>query len=219
MGKVTFVDDSILRTPQRVRSEQTQNKLYEATCRLMHEYGYEYLTVQNICKLAGVTTGAFYHHFRSKDDILCLYLNKGYDAYIESLHITLPEDPLQRLTELCVLYAAHNESNGVEFVSNFYSTKNKSLNTIGMKPQDMYVSSNYRARYDCLLAAKETGLIPPQTDIVSLNEDICSLTKGIIFDWCLSGGSFHLTSRIRRLVDRMMSTYRIGSSPDAASPR
>ena len=73
----------------------------------------------------------------------------------------------------------------------------------------MYVSSNYRARYDSLMAAREAGQIPVDTDCVSLNEDICSLTKGIIFDWCLSNGGFDLTSRIRRMMDRFMSTYRI----------
>lgn len=203
------MDDTILRPPQKVRSERTQKALYDAASTLMHDYGYDYLTVQNICKLAGVTTGAFYHHFRSKDDILCLFLNKGYEAFIENRNVCLPEDPLARLTELCVLYAAHNESNGVEFVSNYYSTKNKSLNTIGLNPEDMYVSSNYRARYDSLMAAREAGQIPADTDCVSLNEDICSLTKGIIFDWCLSNGGFDLTSRIRRMVDRFMSTYRI----------
>lgn len=203
------MDDTILRPPQKVRSERTQKALYDAASTLMHDYGYDYLTVQNICKLAGVTTGAFYHHFHSKDDILCLFLNKGYEAFIENRNVCLPEDPLARLTELCVLYAAHNESNGVEFVSNYYSTKNKSLNTIGLSPEDMYVSSNYRARYDSLMAAREAGQIPVDTDCVSLNEDICSLTKGIIFDWCLSNGGFDLTSRIRRMVDRFMSTYRI----------
>ena len=203
------MDDTILRPPQKVRSERTQKALYDAACTLMHDYGYDYLTVQNICKLAGVTTGAFYHHFHSKDDILCLFRNKGYEAVIENRNVCLPEDPLARLTELCVLYAAHNESNGVEFVSNYYSTKNKSLNTIGLSPEDMYVSSTYRARYDSLIAARETGQIPADSDCVSLNEDICSLTKGIIFDWCLSNGGFDLTSRIRRMVDRFMSTYRI----------
>lgn len=203
------MDDTILRPPQKVRSERTQKALYDAASTLMHDYGYDYLTVQNICKLAGVTTGAFYHHFRSKDGILCLFLNKGYEAFIENRNVCLPEDPLARLTELCVLYAAHNESNGVEFVSNYYSTQNKSLNTIGLSPEDMYVSSNYRARYDSLMAAREAGQIPADTDCVSLNEDICSLTKGIIFDWCLSNGGFDLTSRIRRMVDRFMSTYRI----------
>lgn len=203
------MDDTILRPPQKVRSERTQKALYDAASTLMHDYGYDYLTVQNICKLAGVTTCAFYHHFRSKDDILCLFLNKGYEAFIENRNVCLPEDPLARLTELCVLYAAHNESNGVEFVSNYYSTQNKSLNTIGLSPEDMYVSSNYRARYDSLMAAREAGQIPADTDCVSLNEDICSLTKGIIFDWCLSNGGFDLTRRIRRMVDRFMSTYRI----------
>ena len=195
------MDDTILRPPQKVRSERTQKALYDAACTLMHDYGYDYLTVQNIC--------AFYHHFHSKDDILCLFLNKGYEAFIENRNVCLPADPLARLTELCVLYAAHNESNGVEFVSNYYSTQNKSLNTIGLSPEDMYVSSNYRARYDSLIAAREAGQIPADTDCVSLNEDICSLTKGIIFDWCLSNGGFDLTSRIRRMVDRFMSTYRI----------
>ena len=33
------MDDTILRPPQKVRSERTQKALYDAACTLMHDYG------------------------------------------------------------------------------------------------------------------------------------------------------------------------------------
>ena len=198
---------AILPTPQKVKSEETRQRLYQAVRSLMRDYGYEYLTIQNICKLAGVTTGAFYHHFHSKDDILCLFLNKRYDEYIASLEMELPENPLERLTETCVLYAAHGEVYGLNFLTNYYSTKNKTLVTHNMTPETMHVSSNYTARYECLVQARDQGLIASDLDLLALNEDICSMTKGVIFDWCLSDGCFSLTEKIRQMVNHYMLPY------------
>ena len=52
--------------------EITVEKILEAAQRLFLEKGYENTTIQDIVdELGGLTKGAIYHHFKSKEDIIC----------------------------------------------------------------------------------------------------------------------------------------------------
>ena len=52
--------------------EATVEKILEAAQRLFLEKGYENTTIQDIVdELGGLTKGAIYHHFKSKEDIIC----------------------------------------------------------------------------------------------------------------------------------------------------
>ncbi|MCL2605421.1 MAG: TetR/AcrR family transcriptional regulator [Defluviitaleaceae bacterium] len=57
--------------PRNKYPEETVNKILEASLRLFLEKGYEQTTVLDIiANLGGLTRGAFYHHFKSKEDVL-----------------------------------------------------------------------------------------------------------------------------------------------------
>jgi TetR/AcrR family transcriptional regulator, transcriptional repressor for nem operon len=47
----------------------TRDNLLHAATRLMLERGYNGTTVDEICSAAGTTKGAFFHHFKNKDDL------------------------------------------------------------------------------------------------------------------------------------------------------
>ncbi|MBN1304519.1 MAG: TetR/AcrR family transcriptional regulator [Anaerolineales bacterium] len=51
------------------RSEITRKRIMEAATRLFANAGYNATSVDQICKEAGVSKGAFYHHFSSKQAI------------------------------------------------------------------------------------------------------------------------------------------------------
>lgn len=51
--------------------ELTVEKILEVARRLFFERGYEQTTIQDIVdNLGGLTKGAIYHHFKSKEDII-----------------------------------------------------------------------------------------------------------------------------------------------------
>ncbi|MDE7157734.1 MAG: TetR/AcrR family transcriptional regulator [Lachnospiraceae bacterium] len=51
--------------------EETVNRILEAAFRLFMEKGYEHTSIQDIIDyLGGLSKGAIYHHFKSKEDIL-----------------------------------------------------------------------------------------------------------------------------------------------------
>ena len=57
--------------------EITVEKILEAAQRLFLEKGYEHTTIQDIVdELGGLTKGAVYHHFKSKEVIICALSDK-----------------------------------------------------------------------------------------------------------------------------------------------
>lgn len=54
------------RTPQ---TKDVRSKLLDAALTLIRRQGFAATSVDEICRAAGVTKGAFFHHFRSKEDL------------------------------------------------------------------------------------------------------------------------------------------------------
>ena len=81
--------------PQR-RAEKTRERILKAAEESFARDGYDATGVAGICELAGVTKGAFYHHFPSKQAVF-LALLQGWlsrlDTGIETLRVGAPTVP------------------------------------------------------------------------------------------------------------------------------
>ena len=77
--------------------EETQRKILEVSLRLFNEKGYDHTTIQDIVDGLGMSKGAVYHHFKSKEAIL----DRLYDC--SATLFSVLEDPsltaLERLRE------------------------------------------------------------------------------------------------------------------------
>lgn len=51
------------------RADQTRRRFLDAAVHLIRAKGYEAATVDDLCREAGLTKGAFFHHFRGKEDL------------------------------------------------------------------------------------------------------------------------------------------------------
>ena len=51
------------------RVESARDRLLNAAVRIVREKGFHGTSVDELCAAAGVTKGAFFHHFRSKEDL------------------------------------------------------------------------------------------------------------------------------------------------------
>jgi len=98
------------RTPSRQaeRTQTTKRKLLAASKRIFAQEGFEAARLEDIAAGAGYTRGAFYAHFKSKEDIFFALLEEWIQERIESFTAVLRPhtDPLKKLAALRKHYAA-----------------------------------------------------------------------------------------------------------------
>ncbi len=87
----------------QVRSEETCLHILEASYQLFSQHGYEGTSVAEICVQAGVSKGAFYHHFPSKQAVFIALMNEWL-AGLDQAFNTVQEQSLN-MAESIVLMA------------------------------------------------------------------------------------------------------------------
>jgi len=73
--------DAVRATPQRAASEETRKQILEAALVLFREKGFEGTTIREIATRSGMSLGAAYYYFTSKEAIVAAY----YD-YVQQQH-------------------------------------------------------------------------------------------------------------------------------------
>ncbi len=84
------------------RSEETRSKIIHSAVNLFSVRGYTAASVDDICKEAGVSKGAFYHHFESKQALFLALLDnwlKTIDNAIDASRDESAPETFRHLTE------------------------------------------------------------------------------------------------------------------------
>ncbi len=92
-------------TTQQQRSEETSAQIMAAAEQCFARQGYDAASVADICAAAGVSKGAFYHHFDSKQALFLALLNRwlaGLDEQLARLQTT-PAPAHERLLAMSAL--------------------------------------------------------------------------------------------------------------------
>ena len=80
--------------------QKARDKLLDASLTLIRSQGYAATTVDQLCASAGVTKGAFFHHFGTKDDLAVAAANHWSSmtgGLFASAPYHAPRDPLDRI--------------------------------------------------------------------------------------------------------------------------
>ena len=79
---------------------ETRDKLLDAAVDVFIEKGFTRSSVDEICRRAGTTKGAFFHHFENKQEVGLLALDRFADKVVVSLRDAPRErDPLRRIVD------------------------------------------------------------------------------------------------------------------------
>jgi AcrR family transcriptional regulator len=95
------------------RSEETRAKIIESAIKLFSTRGFNAASVDDICKEAGISKGAFYHHFKSKQELFLALLDswlQTIDNAIEaSKDKTVPETFMQMIEAFPYIFESAGE--------------------------------------------------------------------------------------------------------------
>ncbi|MEU6705604.1 ScbR family autoregulator-binding transcription factor [Streptomyces wuyuanensis] len=87
--------------PKQARAIQTRESILRAAADVFDEVGFAGASINRILKRAGVTAGALYFHFASKEDLARAVMN----AQSESIIPWLKSEGLQRLVDITMVWA------------------------------------------------------------------------------------------------------------------
>ena len=110
---------------EKQKSEETRNRILKAAEECFARYGYDSTGVAEICNTAGVSKGALYHHFRSKQAIFVEMFEtwmRGFVAEMERVRDTAASIPdallrMAKMTGLIFQTAAGQLPLFIEFLT------------------------------------------------------------------------------------------------------
>ena len=196
-----------LTTPRAVKTQNTKDGIIKAATDILKKKGYAYLTVSNICAVAGISNGTFFYHFKTKEELLTYYThekfaefrqNHGFEAAVKNL----PFD--KKIIEFYSYWADYMVSMGLDFFSNFYSTSNYSLDIRLWSNQGP--ASMWQYPTECLVEAQHEGLLMDGISVPECQEILATIMKGVAFDWCLSKAAFDMHTRICKIMGPYLDT-------------
>ena len=188
-------------TKQKKKSQDTKDKIIRATRMILHEQGYEALSVKNICYESGVSNGSFFHHFKTKEDLLLYYMKQH--PGIDPDRLEIPKDAEEfkiAVIHVYLSYVAYCRELGIDFISGCYDPKNQSLNMEDENKSSFPEIESYCEK--CVNAEVIELLISPY----NLSKDIRLIVVGNIFEWCVTKGETDFEGNIRRTVGNYLES-------------
>lgn len=188
---------------QQLKSKETKSRIFKAAKNILQEQGYERLSIKNICDEAGVSNGSFYHHFKTKDDLLSYYIEEQPSINPDLLDSPENSDEAKiAIIHVYLNYAKYARELGVEFISNYYVPKNQALNPEirTERPYPIVTVENY------LRKAIDVGTVVPKIPLEEILTDIRMLIIGNVFEWCLHDGNTDFEGNIRRSFTKYLDS-------------
>lgn len=188
---------------QQQKSKATKEKIFQAAKTILKKKGYEELSIKNICEEAGVSNGSFYHHFKTKDDLLSYYIEE--QPSINPDVLELPKNAAEAkeaIIRVYLNYVAYCKELGVEFMAGYYDTKNQALN-VAIRTERPYPIVTVQ-RY--VEKAVEAGTVRLEEDIEEFTTDIRMIVIGNVFEWCLRNGEVDFERNMTRSLSRYLDS-------------
>lgn len=187
---------------QQLKSMETKARIFNAAKRILKKSGYEQLSIKNICEEAGVSNGSFYHHFKTKDDLLSYYIEEQPSINPDLLDLpATKEEAREAIVYVYLNYVRYCRELGVEFMANYYTPKNQSLNPLirTERPYPIITVHNYLQK--CI----DAGIITLRNPLEEVTTDIRMIVIGNVFEWCLKNGDADFEGNMRRCLENYLN--------------
>ncbi len=185
-------------TNRKKQAVATHQKIYNTSLKLFYSKGYDKVTVDDICDKAGVSKGAFYDHFKSKDQViidLFLTADETYDEYaVKELgsHMGVAE----KLFLLGKKAVDFSNGMGIDIIQVSYRAQ------INLNKKTASIALEKRALFKILKKLIEEGQAKGEIRTDLSRDDITRVmircVRGVIYDWCLVKGRFDLVKEAEK---------------------
>lgn len=187
---------------------QTKSRIVSAAWQLFYRYGYDNTTIDDIVEASNTSKGSFYHYFESKDALmgsLSYLFDEKYEELMETLDPAL--DPVEKLIRMNQeLFLMIENTVSVTLLSQLFSTQ---LVTKGEKHLLEPDRTYYRLLRQIAIDAHQKGTFREDLSVNDIMRAYATFERGMMYDWCLSSGSYSLTQYSQQILPLYLQGLRM----------
>lgn len=183
------------------KAEEVKQALAETAYRLFREKGFDQVGVRDITAAVGVTTGAFYYHFKNKSELLDYHAKKNGLWLMEEVPKLLAGlPPLEQIKKLLGTYLCNI------FVADGYELCEDRMFLQHFARRE---SPGLRERVTELVrACQQEGTLTNNVSAEEIARRVLIAYRGVEYDWCIHQGDYDIHSLMAEQVTVVLTYYK-----------
>ena len=191
-------------TKRKEQALRTKANLLEIAIEMIQKHGYDQVKIKDICQEAGVSVGAFYHHFKNKADIV-VAMYADCDSYFEKEVIPKFEDCKD--VEAVCQYLDHQMNYGRKFGIDLVIQIYRAQITDGA---DFFLSmerSLPQGLIHILERLQKLEILTSETSAFQMAQELLIISRGILYNWAQSKGNYDINALNWQIIRHYLIGY------------
>lgn len=191
------------KTSRALQAEKTKNQILDEALKLMKYKNFDEINVQEICKNAGVSTGAFYHHFHNKSGIVVAAYVRTDDFFqnqvIKKIDCTNIKKAIIDYLYQQGLYA---QNLGIQIIRNVYKAQMDSASSF-------YLSANRvlpKGLHSLLKLGLDNGELSSPKSAEQITDELLIISRGVIYNWAVCLGKYDISKKISTIIEAYLQS-------------
>ena len=200
--------------PQQ-RARETRTKILDAARRLFGDRGFGQATIEDIAGAAGVSNGALYHHFASKEELFKAILTDHISDQHLEISALVPAASLREVLERFASYWFEHLRKDHEDDPLFAEVwAQAARDPWAREAMTGFIRDGASLLENALRIGQETGLIRPDVDRHAVATLMYAMLQGLFLLWTVSPAALDAEKLTKPWVESMEQLLATDQEPD-----
>ncbi len=183
-------------------SDSMKLQIWERATQLFKEYGYNNVSIMNICKACNISKTTFYYHYQSKHDLIIHYFDKIHHDNEEVLKLVIAQNSVsEQIWIISRLYFQAAMDAGVSMTREIYREYLYDKNS-PVIPDNVYLKNLI---IDLIRKGIHNKEFPEYKSVDDLYITLMSVSNGLTLQWIMQDGDFDLVEKAEKIILHVIS--------------
>ena len=183
---------------------ETRELIIQKSFILFLKHGIKEVSINEIIKSCSLSKGAFYHHFKGKQDLIVAGYSSCDDYFRENIFNNLEKkDIREKILEYLDFQMKYALIIGIDLMTQVYRVQITEGTSFFLDKQRELP----KGLENLIEEAKNTGEIDKKVNVEAITDEILVISRGIIYNWCLHKGDFDLRKRCYDIMSKYLCAY------------
>ncbi|MEJ8553381.1 TetR/AcrR family transcriptional regulator [Tepidibacter sp. Z1-5] len=192
-------------TKRQAQAIETKKQILDTSMKLISEYGYDNVKISRICKEVGISIGGFYHHFKSKEDIIVEFY-KEFDITLEDyVNNNLSEESyIDKILSIILYQVSYAKKMGIDILKQVYKAQL-------YDGREFFISEERKLNQilkNTIQFGQDNNEITKEFTASQITTYLLRLSRGILYDWCIHNGDYDLLNETYISINRLLNSIK-----------